>query len=207
MGPTGSGKTTLVDNLLGLLRFQEGKVLVDNQLVQGKYWRRLQNNIGYIPQHIYLTDDTIAANIAFGVPKLDRSQTQIKCAAKAAHLHNFIETLPQGYATIVGERGVRLSGGQQQRIGIARALYYDPDILVMDEATSALDNLTEKAVMNAINGLSGSKTIIMIAHRLSTVQMCDNIYLLKDGRIEASGNYQTLMLESQYFYNLAEPKT
>jgi ABC-type multidrug transport system fused ATPase/permease subunit len=207
VGPTGSGKSTLVDNLLGLLNYQEGTVIIDEQPLNAKVLRRFRNNIGYIPQHIYLTDDSIAANIAFGLRASDWSLSAIEKAAKAAHIHDFITSLPQGYQTIVGERGVRLSGGQQQRLGIARALYHDPDILVMDEATSALDNLTEKAVMEAIHDLSGEKTLIIIAHRLSTVQDCDQIVLLDKGEIQGKGCYKELREQNNFFRKLATQKS
>lgn len=203
VGPTGSGKSSLVDNLLGLLRYQEGTILVDGVPLKGKNWRKWQNNIGYIPQHIYLTDDTVAANIAFGIAAKDIDMDQVVASARAAHLHDFIQELPDAYHTEVGERGVRLSGGQRQRLGIARALYSNPDVLVMDEATSALDNITERAVMEAIDELAGSKTVLMIAHRLSTVINCDQIYLLEKGRITDQGSYAELLERSPYFKKLA----
>jgi len=207
VGPTGSGKSTLVDNLLGLLRYQAGLIKIDEQPLNPQVLRKFRNNIGYIPQHIYLTDDSIASNIAFGLAASEWSLPAIKKAAKAAHIHDFITSLPQGYQTIVGERGVRLSGGQQQRLGIARALYHDPDILVMDEATSALDNLTEKGVMDAIHGLSGTKTLIIIAHRLSTVKDCGQIVLLNDGQIVGKGNYESLLEQSKLFEQLVAHKS
>ena len=147
-----------------------------------------------MPQHIFLCDDTIAHNIAFGVPPGEVDHNRVEQAARIAHLHDFILTLRDGYETVVGERGVRLSGGQRQRIGIARALYHDPEVLVMDEATSALDGATENAVMEAIRELAGQKTIVLIAHRLTTVEDCDCLYLLRDGRVVASGTYEHLLL-------------
>ena len=153
-----------------------------------------------MPQYIYLVDDSVAANIAFGV-KADNIDLQaVERAAKIAHLHEFVvNDLPQGYATTVGERGVRLSGGQRQRIGIARALYHSPQVLILDEATSALDNLTDRAVMEAVNNLGHDMTIILIAHRLSTVRQCDQIYLLEQGEVKASGTYQQLTDTNQQF--------
>jgi ABC-type multidrug transport system fused ATPase/permease subunit len=157
-----------------------------------------------VPQHIYIADDTIARNIAFGMPDEAIDMAAVRRAARIANLADFIESeLPEGYATAVGERGVRLSGGQRQRIGIARALYRDPSVLVMDEATSALDGITEESVMDALHSLSRKKTIIVIAHRLTTVRECDAIYLLEKGRIVAQGTYPDLMRESAWFRKAA----
>jgi ABC-type multidrug transport system fused ATPase/permease subunit len=157
-----------------------------------------------VPQQIYLADDSVAANIAFGVNANDIDQEAVERAAKIANLHEFVvNDLPQGYATTVGERGVRLSGGQRQRIGIARALYHNPHVLILDEATSALDNLTEQAVMEAVNNLGHDITIILIAHRLSTVRQCDQIYLLERGEVTASGTYDQLTASSQQFKAMA----
>ena len=200
VGTTGSGKTTMVDVILGLLEPQEGKLSVDGQLITVANSRQWQRSVGYVPQYIYLVDDSVAANIAFGV-KADNIDLQaVERAAKIAHLHEFVvNDLPQGYATTVGERGVRLSGGQRQRIGIARALYHSPQVLILDEATSALDNLTDRAVMEAVNNLGHDMTIILIAHRLSTVRQCDQIYLLEQGEVKASGTYQQLTDTNQQF--------
>ena len=204
VGPTGSGKTTTVDVLLGLLRPSAGDLLVDGQRVFVQGLSRWQKTLGYVPQSIYLADDTIAANIAFGVPSEKIDGAAVQRAAQVANLHDFvIRDLPEGYDTRVGERGVRLSGGQLQRIGIARALYHDPDVLILDEATSALDNLTEQAVMEAVENLGGRKTIVMIAHRLSTVRECDQIYLMQDGMITASGTYGELLRTSEAFRAMA----
>ena len=157
-----------------------------------------------MPQHIFLSDDTIAANIAFGVEADQIDHQSVERAARIANLHDFITNeLPDRYQTMVGERGVRLSGGQRQRIGIARALYHDPDVLVLDEATSALDNVTEQAVMEAIHGLSRQKTIIMIAHRLSTVRQCDCIFFLENGRLSAQGTFSELVVGNEAFRKLA----
>ena len=178
-----SSRPTLVDIILGLLEPRNGALEVDGQVITLQNVRAWQRNIGYVPQHIYLADDTIAANIAFGVKPQDINYTEIENAAKIANLHAFIkEELPEEYETKVGERGVRLSGGQRQRIGIARALYHNPKILILDEATSALDNKTEKIVMDAIDGISKEITIILITHRLKTVEICDIIFSLDQGK-------------------------
>lgn len=200
VGSTGSGKTTLVDIVLGLLTPTSGELLVDGKEVTPNDVRSWQKTLGYVPQNIFLADDTIAANIAFGASGADIDMDAVERAARIANLHEFIvDELPEGYRTAVGERGVRLSGGQRQRIGIARALYHDPDVLIFDEATSALDNLTEKAVMEAVYRLGNKKTIVMIAHRLSTVRACDRIYLLEQGRVVASGTYDDLIAREERF--------
>jgi len=205
VGPTGAGKTTLVDIILGLLTPQEGSLLIDEVEVNESNLVNWQRNIGYVPQFIYLSDDTVTRNIAFGVPDKDIDQDMVRWAAEIANLDRFItEELPQGYDTLVGERGVRLSGGQRQRIGIARALYHDPDILVMDEATSALDSITETAVMDAIYTLMHTKTIIMIAHRISTVQPCDRIYIMEAGEIVDEGTHDELIERSERFRGFAK---
>lgn len=204
VGTTGAGKSTVVDLILGLLEPTSGSIRVGDQPLQGNSLKAWQRNIGYVPQTIYLADASIAENIAFGVPKADIDMQAAERAARAAHIHDFIvEQLPEGYRTHTGERGVRLSGGQRQRIGIARALYHNPEIVVFDEATSALDNATEAAVMQAVNELRGEKTIILIAHRLSTVERCDTIFMLEHGRLCASGTYQELMAGSDAFSRLA----
>ncbi|MBE5894458.1 MAG: ABC transporter ATP-binding protein [Lachnospiraceae bacterium] len=182
IGPSGEGKTTTADIILGLLIPTEGKVLVDGVDIQTNLpgWRR---QIGYIPQSIYLIDDSIKNNIALGVPEKDIKIEKIMSALKEAQLLEFVQGLENGIETKIGERGTRISGGQRQRIGIARALYHNPEILVFDEATSALDTKTEKEVMNAIEGLQGTKTIIMIAHRLSTIEKCDIVYKVEKGSV------------------------
>ena len=194
IGVTGSGKTTIVDIILGLLEAQKGTLEIDGQVITEKNSRSWQRSIGYVPQHIYLADDTVAANIAFGLEPKDINRESVEKAAKIANLDEFvIEELPKQYETTIGERGVRLSGGQRQRIGIARALYHNPKVLVLDEATSALDNQTEKAVMDAINNLSKNITIILIAHRLSTVKKCDKIFLLEKGQLKNEGTFEELI--------------
>lgn len=182
IGASGAGKTTLADIILGLLSPEEGCILVDDWNIYENMnsWHRL---LGYIPQSIYLSDDTIRSNIAFGIKASDIDDEKIWKALDKAQLSEFVKKLENGLETIVGERGVRLSGGQRQRIGIARALYHDPDILVLDEATSALDNETEQAVMESIESLQGSKTMIIIAHRLTTISKADEIYEVGDGKI------------------------
>jgi ATP-binding cassette, subfamily B, bacterial PglK len=204
VGPTGSGKTTLVDVILGLLAPERGMLVADGLPITPDLRRSWRRTIGYVPQQIFLADDTISGNIAFGIPAGEIDQTAVECAARIANLHDFIATeLRDGYATLIGERGVRLSGGQRQRIGIARALYRDPDVLILDEATSALDNLTEQAVMEAVHNLSHRKTIILIAHRLTTVRECDHIFYLEQGRIMAKGTYEELLVASPRFRLLA----
>ena len=189
IGSSGAGKTTMADIILGLLAPQRGKILVDNIDVF-KNLTMWHHQIGYIPQVIYLSDDTIRNNIAFGIHEDQIDEEAVKTALKKAQLAEFVDTLPDGLDTIVGDRGVRLSGGQRQRIGIARALYHDPEILVLDEATSALDNETATAVMEAIETLQGSKTMFIIAHRLTTIQNADIIYEVGDGKVtERSKEY------------------
>ena len=195
MGSTGCGKTTTVDLILGLLEPQQGTLCVDGEVVNRANIREWQKSIGYVPQQIYLSDDTVASNIAFGIDESDINQDAVARAAKIANLHDFvINDLPNGYETRVGERGVRLSGGQRQRIGIARALYHNPQVLILDEATSALDNLTEFAVMEAINKLRHDITIILIAHRLSTVKNCDIIFKFENGRLVDQGSFDEIII-------------
>jgi ABC-type bacteriocin/lantibiotic exporter with double-glycine peptidase domain len=203
VGSTGAGKTTALDVLLGLLTPQRGEFRVDDIPLGPDNIRAWQRSLGYVPQHIFLSDDSVAANIAFGVPPENIDIQAVERAARVAQLHDFVVgELPQGYGTMVGERGVRLSGGQRQRIGIARALYHDPEVLLLDEATSALDNRTEHALMTALRRL-GRKTVIMVAHRLTTVQACDTIFMLEDGAISESGTYQELLSRNAGFRALA----
>jgi ABC-type bacteriocin/lantibiotic exporter with double-glycine peptidase domain len=200
VGMTGAGKTTLVDIILGLLQPSGGTLSVDGTVLDGTVLRAWQNNLGYVPQDIYLADDSIAANIAFGIAPQDRKMQAIENAARIANIHDFVsDELPEGFDTLVGERGVRLSGGQRQRIGIARALYHDPEVLVLDEATSNLDQGTERAVHTAIEQAAKAKTVIMIAHRLSTTRHCDALYLFDKGRLVDSGDYETLLVSSDRF--------
>lgn len=199
IGPSGSGKSTLVDVILGLLAPSAGQVIVDGQDIQ-RNLRAWQDQIGYVPQSIYLTDDTLRRNVAFGLSDKEIDQAAVHRALQAAQLDDFVASLPDGQETLVGERGVRLSGGQRQRIGIARALYHDPGILVLDEATSALDLATEQGVMRAVNALHGAKTILIVAHRLSTVEHCDRLYRLHEGKLVEEGTSQT-MLAKQFWGN------
>ena len=202
VGSTGCGKSTLVNCILGLLVPQSGKITVNGHDIQKdpEGWR---NCLGYIPQTIYLLDDTLRANIAFGVPQDQIDEECLHSALTSAALAPFVDDLPEGLDTVIGERGVRLSGGQRQRLGIARALYFNPQVLVMDEATSALDNQTEAEVMQAIQNLKKERTLIMIAHRLSTVKDCDCLYFLEDGVITDAGCYQDLTDKSIGFRKIA----
>tara|TARA_B100001142_G_scaffold320125_2_gene364652 strand:- start:70 stop:1464 length:1395 start_codon:yes stop_codon:yes gene_type:complete len=188
IGSSGAGKSTLIDIILGLLKPSSGKILVDNKLINYQNIQSWQKNIGYVSQSIYLLDDSFRKNIAFGLSEGEIDEDKIQNAIKFAQLQEFVSTLPEGLDTFVGESGVRLSGGQRQRIGIARALYNNPSVLVLDEATSSLDLKTESGVMDAIKTLHGQKTILIIAHRLSTVKDCDYIYKLEDGAITDQGS-------------------
>lgn len=203
VGSTGCGKTTVVDLILGLLDPQKGSLTVDGLTINKSNLRQWQKQIGYVPQQIYLSDDTLASNIAFGMPKNSIDKNSIEYAAKIAKLDKFVlNELPDSFDTVIGERGVRLSGGQRQRIGIARALYLKPKVLILDEATSSLDTLTEQAVMDEILNIEGNITIIIIAHRLSTVRQCDKIYLLEKGQVKASGSYSSLVEDNKQFKSM-----
>ena len=204
VGATGCGKTTVVDLLMGLLRPSEGSLRVDGVEIDERNLHQWQRSIGHVAQQIFLCDDTIARNIAFGLPDADIDVARVESVSRLARLDEFVVgVLPKGYNTVVGDRGVRLSGGQRQRIGIARALYTDPDLLVLDEATSALDNVTENAVFEALQALAGRKTIVMVAHRLSTVRGCDQICVMEHGRILEHGSYEELMRSSHMFRALS----
>ncbi len=203
-GSTGSGKTTLIDILLGLLKPTNGEISVDGGEISKLGLRNWQNSIGYVPQNIFLSDKTIAENIAFGLSLEELDIDRVKEVCKIARLHKFItEELEHNYFTEVGERGIRLSGGQRQRIGIARALYNNPSLLVLDEATSALDNLTEKNIIESIANHSKNITTIIIAHRLNTIKNCDCIFYLEKGEIKSYGTYDQLILKSEEFNKLA----
>jgi ABC-type multidrug transport system fused ATPase/permease subunit len=200
VGHSGSGKTTLADIILGLLDVDNGQLLVDGTLISKANKRSWQRCVGYVPQHIFLADASVAANIAFGIDHAEIDMLAVQRAAQVANLHDFVTAeLKCSYDTMIGERGIRLSGGQRQRLGIARALYRDPPILIMDEATNALDTITERAVMDAVANLAHKKTIILIAHRIATVRYCDLIFLLEGGRILASGSYNALVGDSARF--------
>ncbi len=205
VGPTGSGKSTIANLLLGLLEADSGRLLVDGTPIDRKNVDRWQATIGYVPQDVRLADASIRSNIAFGISEQDVDEEAVQRAARIANLHQYIiSDLEDGYDSTVGENGVRLSGGQRQQMGIARALYHDPAMLVLDEATSALDNLTENAVMNAVNGLARLKTVVLIAHRLSTVRNCDRIIVLDGGAVSAVGTYESLCAEHDRFREMVE---
>jgi ATP-binding cassette, subfamily B, bacterial PglK len=198
VGPTGAGKTTLVDIILGLLEPDSGSICVDGVDIHRNIMQ-WQKNVGYIPQFIFMLDDTIRQNIAFGLDEDQIDDEKLKQAVSIAQLDEFVYSLPNRLDTRIGERGVRLSGGQRQRIGIARAIYNDPQVLIMDEATSALDNLTEKYFIEALERLRKDRTIIIIAHRLTTVRNCDRLYYIKNGKIDASGTYDELYETAEDF--------
>jgi ABC-type multidrug transport system fused ATPase/permease subunit len=196
VGQSGSGKSTLVDVLLGFLTPSAGSVFVNGANIESslQWWR---SRVGYVPQSIFLTDDTLRRNIAFGLPEEEIDENAVRTALRSAQLEEFVSSLPERENTMVGERGVRLSGGQRQRIGIARALYNNPEVLVLDEATSSLDTETEHGVMQAVQALQGDKTVIIVAHRLSTVEYCDRLYRLDAGRIVDEGTFDEVMNRSQ----------
>ena len=203
VGPSGCGKTTLVDLLLGLYTPTTGEVLIDGVVLDATTMPSWRSRLGYVPQTIFLCDDTITRNIAYGIPDAEIDHAAVERAARAAHLHAFVSRQPEGYKTVVGERGVRISGGERQRIGIARALYHQPDVLVFDEATSALDTLTEEAVMEATHQLAENRTIVLIAHRLSTVRHCHVIFMMEDGKVVAQGTYAQLAASNTSFRAMA----
>jgi ABC-type multidrug transport system fused ATPase/permease subunit len=203
VGRTGSGKTTLADVILGLYSPASGTISVDGVNLVESNERAWRKRVGYVPQNVFLTNASVARNIALGIPEEQIDHAAVKRAAQMAQAEEFISQLPDGYGTMVGERGVKLSGGQRQRLGIARALYHNPDVLVFDEATSALDGMTEDAVMQAVQSLSAERTMILIAHRLRTVQACHRIVMLEAGRVVADGTYDELMRSSAAFKQLA----
>ena len=203
VGRTGCGKSTLLDLLMGLLTPDEGAVLIDGQVVEGNRVRAWQQCIAHVPQHIFLADTSLIENIAFGVPMEDVSMERVREAANRAMIAEFIEDEPMGYATVVGERGIRLSGGQRQRIGIARAFYRQASVLVFDEATSALDSQTEQSIVRSLASLDRELTVILVAHRLSTLKDCDVIVELSDGRIIGQGTFEGLMSTSATFREMA----
>jgi len=204
VGPSGSGKSTLIDILLGLVQPQEGLIKVDNIAINDETCRMWQNSIGFVAQNIFLSEGTIAENIAFGLPPEQIDLIQVENALKLANLSEFVKNLKHGIHSKVGERGVQISGGQRQRIGIARALYNGAEVLIFDEATSSLDGVTEKMIMQAIHDFSGKKTIILIAHRLKTIEQCDNIYFIDQGQIMDSGTYKELIENNKDFKKMAE---
>lgn len=203
VGESGSGKSTTIDLILGLIDPQQGQLKLDDTPIASTNKRTWQNNIGFVPQSIFLSEGTIAENIAFGIKKEEINLGQVQKAVLLAHLEELVNSLPDGLNTKVGERGVKLSGGQRQRIGIARALYNDASILVFDEATSALDGITEKIIMDAIHELSGQRTIILIAHRLKTVQQCNTIFLMEQGKLIDQGSFNELLERNENFNKMA----
>jgi ATP-binding cassette, subfamily B, bacterial PglK len=205
VGITGVGKTTIANIILGLLAPSSGDIYVDGQRLTEDNLKNWQRNLGYIPQDIYLQDDTVTHNITFGIPDDEIDMDAVIRSTRIANIHDFIESeLPKKYETVVGERGVRLSGGQRQRLGIARALYHNPEVLVLDEATSALDGATEKEVFKAIENVAKTKTLVMIAHRLTTIQNCDVIYVMEKGKIVGSGTYEELLKSNKSFQKIAK---
>ena len=205
VGGTGAGKTTLADIILGLLRPHAGLLIADGTPISETNLRAWQQSVGYVPQDIFLTDASVSENIALGIAPEEIDLARVTRAARTASIDRFIrEELPDSYDTTVGERGVRLSGGQRQRIGIARALYHDADLIVFDEATSALDNLTEQEVIKAIDALPGDKTVVMIAHRLTTVKRCDRIVMMENGRVAGYGSWEALIQDNPSFQRLAK---
>jgi ATP-binding cassette subfamily C protein len=205
VGTTGAGKSTVADIMLGLLIPQSGQVKIDQTPITELTAPAWQIHTGYVPQQIFLTDDTVASNIAFGVKPDDIDHDALIDAARMAHIYKFVtEELPDSFATVVGERGIRLSGGQRQRIAIARALYHKPELLVFDEATNALDGMTEAIIQQSVRELAGTKTLLIIAHRLNTVKDCDVIHVLEDGKIIASGSYEALMEGCDTFRAMAQ---
>lgn len=204
VGESGSGKSTAIDLLLGLINPRDGQLMLDDLVIDSKNRQAWQRNIGFVPQSIFLSEGSIAENVAFGLRSQDIDLLKVQQAIKLAHLQPLVASLIEGIHTKVGERGVQLSGGQRQRIGIARALYNQADVLVFDEATSALDGITEKVIMDAIQELSGQKTIVMIAHRLKTVKNCDIIYLMERGQVVEQGTYQQLIDNNPTFKKMAQ---
>jgi ATP-binding cassette subfamily C protein len=202
VGASGAGKSSLIDVVLGLLQPERGCVLINDKPLEQVIaaWRR---RVGYVPQAIYLIDDTLRRNVAFGLTDVEIDDSKVWHALKSARLLDFVNSLPEGLDTAVGERGVKLSGGQRQRVGIARALYHQPEVLILDEATSALDNATEAEFMQAIDALHGQKTILMVAHRLSTVRNCDRIVVMAQGKVAGTGSYDELLSGNETFQQIA----
>ena len=203
VGPSGSGKSTLIDILLGLIEPDQGKLKIDDKIIDDKNCRSWQNTIGFVAQSIFLSEGSIAENVAFGIPNNEIDFKQVEYALKLAHLTELTKSLKEGIHTKVGERGIQLSGGQRQRIGIARALYHKAEVLMFDEATSSLDGITEKMIMEAIHNFSGQKTIILIAHRLKTVQKCHKIFFVDNGKVADQGTYEELINKNEKFKSMS----
>lgn len=203
VGESGSGKSTIVDIIIGMIAPTEGEIRLDASVISESNLRAWQKNIGFVPQSIFLSEGSIAENIAFGIRPSDINLAQVEKVIRLAHLEELVRGLPDGLATKIGERGVKLSGGQRQRIGIARALYNEAAILVFDEATSALDGITEKTIMDAIHELSGQRTIILIAHRLKTIQQCENVFMMDRGKLVDQGSYEDLIQRNKQFRRMA----
>lgn len=204
VGASGSGKSTAIDLLLGLIKANQGEMLIDGRSLDAAQLRSWQDNLGFVPQSIFLSDASIMENVAFGLSREEVDHELVQQAITLAHLDDLISTLPQGLDTRIGERGVQLSGGQRQRIGIARALYQNASVLIFDEATSALDGITEKLIMDAIHDFSGKKTMVIIAHRLKTVEKCDIIYFVQNGTVVDSGTFGELVSKNKQFKHMAE---
>ena len=204
VGTSGAGKSTLIDVIIGLIKPQQGEVTIDGTPLIKQNLREWQNKIGFVPQTIFLTESTIAENVAFGIPPDLINYGQVEKALKLAHLEELVSKLDNGVYSKVGERGVQLSGGQRQRVGIARTLYYEAEVLVFDEATSALDGITENTIMKAIHDFTGKKTLILIAHRLKTVQKCDEIFMMDKGRVVDRGTYQHLLENNEQFKKMSD---
>jgi HlyD family secretion protein len=202
VGPSGSGKSTLVDLVMGLITPAEGRIEIDGKILSQHNLGGWKGLIGYVPQAIFLSEGSIAENVAFGLGPDEINYDRVDTALKAADLTGYVDSLASGVNSLVGERGVQLSGGQRQRIGIARALYHDPEVLVFDEATSALDGVTERVIMDAIDSFEGSKTIIIIAHRLKTIKNCNQIFYIEKGSIVAQGKYSELLSRNAMFRKL-----
>jgi ABC-type multidrug transport system fused ATPase/permease subunit len=204
IGTSGAGKSTLIDVLLGLLEPDSGEIRIDDVLLKPENAVAWRATVGYVPQQIFLMDSTLAENVAFGVPPEQIDTDRVERAARAAQLHEFIvHSLPLAYQTVIGERGVRISGGERQRLGLARALYRDPSVLLLDEATSALDIATEATILSAIDSLKGTRTIIMIAHRLSSVEGCDEVVLLDHGRVTQTGSPRLVIARARELWQMA----
>ena len=203
VGTSGSGKSTLIDIIIGLINPQKGQIKIDETILNNQNIRTWQNKIGFVPQEIFLTEGSIAENITFGINRDLIDYNQVNKAIKLAHLDEWVSELDHGINTKIGERGVKISGGQKQRLGIARALYYDADLIVFDEGTSSLDGISEKKIMNAVHDLASQKTLIMIAHKLQTVKKCDQIYMMEKGQIVDNGTYQQLIEGNKKFKEMS----